>query len=199
MVMPADWRPDPIKSVLGEEKVLWKIDVVSGGFFRHKTVGMLAVTNYRIVGAYKEMPLQDVEDIVILNKTQSFTYSGSTTTSSPNISHQDLKSESETTGDVAFMRNGVPDIVFRGMDDPDGIANLARAARNNILDILRSQENKNKMSNKQVVCLQCNSPNPLGSKFCNSCGYSLSRVCQKCGKANPDEASFCGQCGIPLA
>lgn len=55
-------------------------------------------------------------------------------------------------------------------------------------------------------CQKCNAVNKLGSKFCTSCGYSLSTIldteisvnCQKCNATLKPGMRFCTSCGTPV-
>jgi class 3 adenylate cyclase len=51
----------------------------------------------------------------------------------------------------------------------------------------------------QVVCSNCGTENPPGTKFCIECAARLSAVCPSCGHANLPTAKFCGECATPLA
>src|SRR5262245_12232207 len=48
------------------------------------------------------------------------------------------------------------------------------------------------------VCGNCGAENPVGQRFCGSCGSPLAAVCSSCGSANPAGQRFCGDCGTPL-
>jgi len=49
-----------------------------------------------------------------------------------------------------------------------------------------------------MTCPHCNFENPLGGKFCSSCGSALEKACGECGAlARPDD-QFCRACGRPL-
>ena len=48
------------------------------------------------------------------------------------------------------------------------------------------------------VCANCGAENPLGQRFCGSCGSALAAVCSACGGNNPAGQRFCGECGAPL-
>lgn len=62
-----------------------------------------------------------------------------------------------------------------------------------------------------MKCPKCNSTNPTGSKFCQSCGETLpdpttqvssaklGKICQTCGASNDIKNDFCDQCGAPFA
>src|SRR5436190_1386079 len=49
-----------------------------------------------------------------------------------------------------------------------------------------------------MVCPSCSAENPAGSRFCGSCGSSMSRACPACGAANDPVMRFCTQCGAAL-
>jgi class 3 adenylate cyclase/tetratricopeptide (TPR) repeat protein len=44
-------------------------------------------------------------------------------------------------------------------------------------------------------CPRCRHENPLGFRFCQSCGVRLAQACGSCGAAVPASARFCGSCG----
>jgi class 3 adenylate cyclase/tetratricopeptide (TPR) repeat protein len=49
-----------------------------------------------------------------------------------------------------------------------------------------------------IVCSTCGAENPVGQRFCGSCGAALAAVCSSCGVSNPAGQRFCGDCGAPL-
>jgi class 3 adenylate cyclase len=49
-----------------------------------------------------------------------------------------------------------------------------------------------------LVCSNCGTENPGGTKFCIECAAPLSRACPACGTANVPGAKFCGECATPL-
>ena len=51
-----------------------------------------------------------------------------------------------------------------------------------------------------VVCPHCGSRNPIGNKFCGSCGNSMTQetTCPKCSTINPLGNKFCSNCGEKL-
>ena len=49
-----------------------------------------------------------------------------------------------------------------------------------------------------MVCSNCGTDNPPGTKFCIECAARLAQVCPSCGTANLPTAKFCGECGITL-
>jgi class 3 adenylate cyclase len=49
-----------------------------------------------------------------------------------------------------------------------------------------------------VVCSNCGTENPAGTKFCIECAARLAQVCPACGTANLPTAKFCGECAAAL-
>ena len=49
-----------------------------------------------------------------------------------------------------------------------------------------------------MECFGCQTVNPLGAKFCSSCGSPLARKCPGCGSEASDQARFCLACGHQL-
>jgi len=49
-----------------------------------------------------------------------------------------------------------------------------------------------------MKCPVCQSENPVGSKYCNSCGRGMDVSCPECGKSNPPASNFCNECGVDL-
>ncbi len=47
-------------------------------------------------------------------------------------------------------------------------------------------------------CPKCGSKNPIGMKFCGSCGNLLAKICPKCSAAVDDGQKFCFNCGNSL-
>ena len=48
-------------------------------------------------------------------------------------------------------------------------------------------------------CLQCDTDNPDGARFCIECGAALQNRCPHCGGENVPRAKFCMECGTSLA
>jgi ribosomal protein L40E len=98
------------------------------------------------------------------------------------------------------MMNGKPHVTFRQFYDPDGVAEIGRAAQRNAdFTIAKEQGAISGVTDSQsMTCPKCNDTNPADAKFCNNCGSRFSFICAKCNKVNPQEASFCGACGSPL-
>ncbi len=50
-----------------------------------------------------------------------------------------------------------------------------------------------------AVCPNCQTPTPVGAKFCPQCGQALAaRVCPNCGARLSADAKFCPECGQAL-
>ncbi|HLO51718.1 MAG TPA: FHA domain-containing protein [Kamptonema sp.] len=56
------------------------------------------------------------------------------------------------------------------------------------------------MKGKEIVCPNCNHPNPEGANQCEACYTPLPATtsCPNCGAAVQVDATFCGQCGFNL-
>ena len=50
-----------------------------------------------------------------------------------------------------------------------------------------------------VICSNCGTENPAGTKFCKECGARLGVACPACGIALLPDAKFCGECGSPVS
>lgn len=48
-------------------------------------------------------------------------------------------------------------------------------------------------------CRSCMTVNPIGNRFCESCGTQLQLACPKCGHGITQFAHYCGNCGTALA
>ncbi len=54
-------------------------------------------------------------------------------------------------------------------------------------------------SSRPSSCPACRFENPIGAKFCGSCGAALALACPRCGTQNPPAFKFCSECGSALA
>jgi hypothetical protein len=190
MTMPADWKPDPAKVALGEERILWKREV-DVGTIRRNVADVFLITSHKVSRNYASIPLQDVDDIVVMNRFRQ-----SSTRGEISEKHEiRLGSEGVTIGDVVFMVNGKIALSFPELDDPDGVAALARAARDNAREALKSIPSEKR---QVVTCPRCNTANSPERKVCAGCGLGLAFLCTKCGRSSPEGSLFCGHCGTRL-
>jgi hypothetical protein len=102
------------------------------------------------------------------------------------------RSTGVSVGDVVFMYQGRPSIIFRQITDPNGVARLAKSARKQLLAAIKATEKLQAPSQKQITktttrnieenvsvdnrvvnCPRCNSSNLKGSKYCNKCGFRI--------------------------
>jgi ribosomal protein L40E len=89
---------------------------------------------------------------------------------------------------------------------PDGGGGAAGAGLGAGLGISLGQSmmnvNKRDEPQKLVLCPSCGSENPLGNKFCGSCGANMAPKktlpCRNCGNQVPEGNKFCGNCGKPM-
>jgi membrane protease subunit (stomatin/prohibitin family) len=89
---------------------------------------------------------------------------------------------------------------------PDGGGGAAGAGLGAGLGISLGQSmmnvNKREEPQKIVLCPSCSSENPLGNKFCGSCGANMAPKktlpCRNCGNQVPEGNKFCGNCGKPM-
>lgn len=49
-----------------------------------------------------------------------------------------------------------------------------------------------------MECPSCQTDNPVGQKFCGTCGHKLEVACIRCQATNPPHYKFCGTCGAGL-
>jgi zinc ribbon protein len=133
-----------------KEETLWKTEITKGVFKKETETWKL--TNLRAMRGGQYVMLKDCEDIVVANINK--------------------KRGGASTGDIQFIKQGSPAIIFTGVEDPDRLAEMARAANEKVLAMIRDAEEKH-AAEKGITCSQCNRENPARAKFCNSCGRPL--------------------------
>ncbi|MDQ6864168.1 MAG: hypothetical protein M3044_10120 [Thermoproteota archaeon] len=126
MSTPVEWRPTSDQ----KEQVIWCLNFTKG-IFHKKIVDSWIITNYRVLVNNSEIWLKDIDDIIVTNqrRVSNRLYSGRYGVGVSN-------STSISIGDVLFLYQGKPYVIFRQVSDPQGIARLAKAARKRILDAI---------------------------------------------------------------
>jgi hypothetical protein len=159
--------------------------------------------------------IKDVDDITVMNqhRVSQSEHMGVYSGRYARFGMGNSTSRSKTIGDVVFMIDGRPIIVFGQIVDPHGVARLAKSSRKQILQRIKEIEKENykiqreiekaakqkTVSRKGIICGQCNHNNPQRAKFCNSCGSKLEQLCcSKCEAINPPNSAFCNECGNNL-
>jgi membrane protease subunit (stomatin/prohibitin family) len=65
-----------------------------------------------------------------------------------------------------------------------------------------NQQMQQGQAQQLIVCPACGGKNPVGTKFCGSCGGSLAppakMTCPHCKAEIPANLKFCGECGKPI-
>lgn len=68
--------------------------------------------------------------------------------------------------------------------------------------MMTANNNQTQPPTELVVCPSCGSKNPVGNKFCGSCGKEIAAkktvTCSNCGAQVPEGNKFCGNCGQPM-
>jgi ribosomal protein L40E len=188
------------------ESVLWHAAKLEG-IVSKKIEWIWALTNFRALNydfrthQSGRIALPNVEEIVVLNKrteSQSShvgTYSGDLRRYGVGVGSS--KSTSRTVGDMVFMKGGTPIVTFLQVCDPQGLVDLAKAAKEQLLIVVPTGKQSGS-ENQQMICSNCGNLNSAGSTFCNKCGSKLNAPCLKCGNLSPEGSSFCNKCGSVL-
>jgi hypothetical protein len=214
MTLPAGWKQPDDGNVLGGEEVLWRNERTKG-IFKKTVIEVQIITNYRVIKNDFGIMLKDVDDITIMNqhRVSQSEHMGVYSGRYARFGMGNSTSRSKNIGDVVFMIDGRPIIVFGQIVDPHGVARLAKSCRKEILQRTKEIEKENykiqremekaakqkTVSRKGIICGQCNHNNPQRAKFCNSCGSKLEQLsCSKCGAINLPNSAFCNDCGNNL-
>jgi hypothetical protein len=111
MTLPKGWKPKEETPILLNEETIWRGHVMKG--IIHKEVAEIRlITNARVTHNNTVFNLSDLDDIIVMNQ---------------HYSSQNTKGI--TIGDVVFISQGKPVIIFRQIRDPQGVASLANTAR----------------------------------------------------------------------
>jgi len=220
MALPKGWTPNQsdINSSI-QEQIIWKNEITKG-IFHKKVVETQTISNLRVRQNDRLYFLHTLDDIIVINQRresqyhgQRYYYSGS------GLSYGTGGSSGKTVGDVAFIYQGKPVIIFRQIYDPSGVCRLAKTAKRSLVSLLKAAEkNQAKIKREKepklikrkdnsvtigrhsnAKCYKCGGTIPDDSNFCTSCGTKLSSLCSKCNESNPEGSAFCNNCGFPLA
>jgi hypothetical protein len=202
-----------------KEETLWR-NQITQGIFKKKIVEVQTITNYRVLRNDKGITFKDIDDVVVMNqhRISQSNYTGTSYGRYARFGTGSTQSRSKTVGDVVFMRQGRPAVRFNQIADPHGVVRLAKSAKRNVTQAMKTEDKKNRLLQSEkdndvktrrfkqpkekssiVVCSQCQNENQPGSLFCNKCGAKLQNACPNCGKNNNENSLFCGQCGLNLS
>lgn len=131
----------------GKEEVIWQY-FQTQGIINKKVIRQQTLTNYRVVdnnilaNSQIEAKLQDLDDIVVMNQHRSSQsqYTGTSTGRYARVGFGSSRSTSTTVGDVVFIYQGRPYIIFSQFSDPHGIVRLAKSAKKRILTEIKAKE-----------------------------------------------------------
>ena len=186
------------------EQVIWR-NILTKGFFNKKIIDTQIITNFRVIRNDYEIPLQDLDDIVIMNRHRQ-SQSQYTGVRSRGMGMGQSNSRGYTFGNIVFIYQGVPAIIFYRILDPQGIVNLTKSARKKLIQEMKLEEKSykkrlieeekfRKRASSLIVCNKCNKSNPSNSRFCSQCGSKLIVKCEYCKSDNEVDISFCVKCG----
>jgi hypothetical protein len=126
MTLPKGWKPKEETPILLNEETIWRGHVMKG--IIHKEVAEIRlITNARVTHNNTVFNLSDLDDIIVMNQ---------------HYSSQNTKGI--TIGDLVFIHQGKPVIIFRQIRDPQGVASLANTARKTAI------QNANKIQDKNI-------------------------------------------------
>lgn len=89
-----------------------------------------------------------------------------------------------------------------GLTDPEALLRLPAAVPPSIPASPASSVTMPRASTQPAdawICPQCQTTNPLKTRFCSKCGQQLGIDCPNCGKLTKAAAEFCSECGRNLA
>lgn len=110
------------------ENLFWSF-VGMEGVLDKKATFVMAITNFRVIIYYFDshececVLFSDLDEISVMNSRKAFQSFGSRSFSS--------KDSSQTIGDVVFIKNDKRAITFGQMEDPQGLADLAKSIKKN--------------------------------------------------------------------
>jgi ribosomal protein L40E len=219
MTMPAGWNSNQnTQPNLGQEHTIWK-NYVETGIINRKVVETQIITNLRVIqNDSRSIYLSDLDDIVVMNQHRESQFHGQRYSfRGTGISYGTGRGSGKSIGDIAFIYQGQPSIIFRNIPDPSGVARLAKAARKSMIrqikiseqmqaKLQKEEERERKraeISQNQLDRSRKESPTKVLSNGVNdNVGISLKVgevMCEKCGSTNPQDAKFCRMCGLHMS
>ena len=133
------------------EETHWKIQVTSG--ILKKETETWKLTNLRVMRGGQYVMLKDCDDIVAVNIRKKL---------------------GGSVGDIQFIKQDAPAITFAGVKDPCSLVEMANAANEKVLAIIREAEKRHAARlGTGSTCSHCSRENPTTAKFCNQCGRPL--------------------------
>jgi hypothetical protein len=125
------------------EEVIWSSPITKG-FFKITVVQERQITNLRVIQGEGYVGLQLLEDIVVMNQHRVSDSNYSSFGGRGYARFGTGKSQSRTAGDIAFIYQGKPHIIFREIPDPQGVVRLAKSARKTLIENKMTAEKMNK-------------------------------------------------------
>lgn len=195
-------KEEPVTvGLMDGEKVLWE-KPARKSFFDSTLVELWRITSHRVIKNKEAIDIALIEDAAVLNEfteelggdviTDHYDEFSISSRSSPAVFH---------FGDVAFLHKGEQLIVFPRVLDPEKIAQIFKAAKQEAVERLTPEDEDEEREKKKPVffkCPHCGTKN-LPADACNACGKPLNpMVCQSCKIENPQGSYFCAACGMGL-
>jgi hypothetical protein len=119
---------DQLQLSAGEE-ILYSV-LNTKGIFRKKLTGRIILTNLKLVADEYELPLSEVNDVVILNRhrTSQAHYTSYNIRSGGHVrtgtGAGNINSKGFTIGDLIVISHNRTDIILRNISDCEGLRNL---------------------------------------------------------------------------
>ena len=183
------------------ENVIWS-DKREEGIFNRHVIETRLITTRKVQQNNTSYNLADLDNIIVINSHHEARGQGMRIRGYGGVSYGMGSSKGNTVGDIAFICQGQPVIVFQQVPDPAGIVRLAKAAMKNAVknpqvynqpEIEYSEDSENKFIGGRLD----DSQNPYDERPAFDISQD-NKVC-KCGNVNPANSSFCNRCGFALS
>jgi hypothetical protein len=200
MTLPKGWKPTEEKTPIPlNEETIWRHDVMKGIIHR-KVAETRLITNLRVVQNDTVINLSELDDIIVMNQHRSSEGTRLYVGTGARTAYGMGQSKGRTIGDVVFIYQGKPVIIFRQISDPHGVARLAKTARKRIITAIQ-KTNKIKERNIKIVKpinKEQYQKNDNNFSIDNSTLINNITMCHKCGYKNKSGSNFCNECGNNL-